>query len=594
MPRGSYKSRDGKQYPLWTNIDEVMDAVMPAYWSNTRETRRERGWMFRGQSNDQWDMVPSLYRPPATPEVIAQRKAYTEAFVNDLVKNAGRLGLKDLYDDKLMAIAQHYGLYTPYLDFTWNCEVAAYFATKDPAAARIGVIYAYNIREYEQLRNPFAVLGVTQEETDGLFREHGMGSLPITKTVEFCDIPRIYAQEGLFIEVKPDDVETFMRECVDRFYFYQQKGKTYTGQHESWRHAVPSKAAFDSETTYQSFVEMLRAQMPGLFQGTPEFGDQDLFPPLDPISEFAEKWKHDHPDPLRTTYERHPVVRVETPRADRRLAGKQGSEVDIHFEDLMNACYFDLNWKTPYCGEVMQKGRLLIEKMSQRPELNNLENLKWLVWELLNSYLKEQGYPCTLELGMKAKGPPERGPFCFMLGEGWLGSNYRFEVPFDEIQKGWWCGRFDDVGRHRLKLEDLKLRDQPLSKAKGHEIAIGNPYSPSGTIGAVLEGFLAEMQHFADGERGSCVFDMQSILVRAIGRQLEVGLGLENTKTCSMVTPLVQPEHNLRSPQLVVEVYDGFLRKLKRASLCDLHWHYLGKADVDMLDPAVEVRVVLA
>jgi hypothetical protein len=429
MSRESYRSRDGKNYPLWINIDEVIDAAVPAYWSNTRERRRERGWMFRGQSSDEWDMIPTLFRPPATPEIIDARKAYTEAFINDLVKNAGRMGLEDLYDDKLMAIAQHYGFYTQFLDFSWNFEVAAYFATKNSEHARLGVIYGYNIKEYEEMRNPFAVWGMTQEETDESLKSGGMIPLPISKTVEFSDVPRIYQQEGLFVEIRIEELEPFMHDCIDRFYFYQQRGKEYTGKYENWRHLFPSKNMFDSEATYQSFIEMARKQKPELFQDTPQFGEKDLFPPVDPISQFAENWKHNNPDPTKTGSERIKAVRVEKPNGIKRSCTEDRVEVDMNFQNMVSEYYFDRDWKSPYDDEMIQKGRLLIERMCRRPELNNIENLKWLVYGLLNKYLEKQGYRCTLRLGMEAEGPREKGPFYFILMERWLESNYRFRVP---------------------------------------------------------------------------------------------------------------------------------------------------------------------
>lgn len=593
-PREAYQSKDGKDYPLWINIDEAIDAAVPAYWSKTREERRERGWMFRGQSSAEWDMIPTLYRPPATPEIICQRQAYTETFINDLVNDAGRLGLENLYDDKLLAIAQHYGFYTTFLDFTWNYEVAAYFATKATEDSRIGVIYGYPIKEYEEMRNPFSVWGMTQEETDEVLRSHGMTPLPISKTVEFGDVPRIYQQEGLFVEVRIEEVETFLHNCVDRFYFCQQKGNKYTGQFENWKHLFPPMDRFDSEETYWSFIEMARKQKPELFHSTPQFGEEDLFPPEDPISQYAENWKSNNPDPTKTGSKRNRFIRVEKLIGITKPTVEDQVVVDMDFQNMVSGYYFDRDRKSPYNEDMIRSGRLLIERMSRRPELNNKENLKWLVWELLHHYLGGQGYRCTLRLGMEAQGTDENGAFYFILMERWLESNYRFKVSYQEIQKGWWCGRFDKIGWYRLNMQDLKVQNQPLSKTKVSDITKENPYTHSDAMKSVLHDFLSDIRPFKDGEQSSCIFDLQSILINDIGRELVVGLGLDNTRTCNMLSPYIRPEHDFGQPQFVVEIYDGFLCTLKRANICALHWYYEGEAGVNMLDPSTEVRVGLA
>jgi FRG domain len=50
-----------------------------------------------------------------------------------------------------MAVAQHYGVPTDFLDFSYNAEVAAYFATLSNDG-EIGVIYCFNYAYAEQER----------------------------------------------------------------------------------------------------------------------------------------------------------------------------------------------------------------------------------------------------------------------------------------------------------------------------------------------------------------------------------------------------------------------------------------------------------
>ena len=89
--------------------------------------------IYRGQTNCLWDFTPSLYRKPYNEKILDLRKSYTQAFIEDL-----RTEFKDQYDlDKLsqiqlQAVAQHYGFYTTLLDFTYDSDIAAFFATYSP------------------------------------------------------------------------------------------------------------------------------------------------------------------------------------------------------------------------------------------------------------------------------------------------------------------------------------------------------------------------------------------------------------------------------------------------------------------------------
>ena len=147
MPRrGSFKAKDGRSYTLWADIDDVVNVLMPIHVANTREQRRTRGTMWRGHGSAQWDLVPTLHRPPADDSLIARRRRYTSRFIDALKRNARCLGLHEATAMQYQAIAQHYGFFTSLLDFSWNLEIAAYFATVD-AQDEIGVLYSIHVPE---------------------------------------------------------------------------------------------------------------------------------------------------------------------------------------------------------------------------------------------------------------------------------------------------------------------------------------------------------------------------------------------------------------------------------------------------------------
>jgi hypothetical protein len=203
MPRReSFTTKDKREYPLWADIEDLTSAVMPAHGLSGRDWRREHGWIFRGHASADWDLIPSLHRPPCDGHTLRLRSDYTTSFIEALRKETRTLGLGRLSDVQYLAIAQHYGLYTDLLDFTWNFEVAAYFATASQASA-VGAVFAFSAREYEQMRNPFAGLGSSRDESDALLKKSGMQPLPDLELVELYNIPRIYEQEGIFIRVPP-------------------------------------------------------------------------------------------------------------------------------------------------------------------------------------------------------------------------------------------------------------------------------------------------------------------------------------------------------------------------------------------------------
>ena len=171
-----FTTNDNRTSPLWEDIYEAISVKIPIWWSKDRIGRREKGLIFRGQNNANWQLLPSLYRSPCNNNIIKKRQLYTKAFIDELKKNAAKLNLPLLTEIEFLAIAQHYGLYTDLLDFTRNLEVAAYFATLEGTHSKYGVIYGFYLKEYQELRNPFSVFGTSQEEADKLLKtlEYGL------------------------------------------------------------------------------------------------------------------------------------------------------------------------------------------------------------------------------------------------------------------------------------------------------------------------------------------------------------------------------------------------------------------------------------
>ena len=85
------------------------------------------GWWFRGQADASWDVLPKAGRPEyRLPDAgvlgrFRDWSTHAVAYLRDLPAN----------DWERLAVAQHYGLATPLLDWTQNPLVAVYFACRE-------------------------------------------------------------------------------------------------------------------------------------------------------------------------------------------------------------------------------------------------------------------------------------------------------------------------------------------------------------------------------------------------------------------------------------------------------------------------------
>lgn len=569
-----FKTKDNRSYTLWADINNLATAVIPTYLSQGRDRRRERGWMFRGQSNSDWDLLPSLYRPPSNDRILELREEYTQAFIAALKREARTFGLEKLDETQYLAVAQHYGLYTDYLDFTWNVEVASYFASAGSQSAPVGAIFAFSAHEYEQIRNPFASLGSSKEESDRAMRQAGMEPLPDLELVELYNVPRIYAQEGIFIRVPPESAATLMHECIDRFYFRQRSGRVYGGDFPHREHMLLEPDAFDSRATYDSYIAIAQKEHPEVFDRTPRFNSATLFPPADPISKFVERWKREHADPAKAatpTTQPPSVAFNRSPRAERFAA-----QVDAYY-------YGDFP-NSPYKSQFLTQGRELLESLRDLPQLDDDSVQRWLLWELLKRNVPA-GLTCVLKLGNSRSWGAEEDGFRVTAVDRWLQASFPCTLTREQLAKGFWeitFGRLEERGRPVKGQREIQAFALPDWRAM-RRTSLDNPHQCSHAADLLVD-IESKLAKLDDGIVGSFLFDFHHAVMMAMGRDLHLIIGLAESAPCFERSPLVRPEH-ANGPALFVRITDGFTGGVTDTAVCEKHWDHLCEGETDLMHP---------
>jgi type I restriction enzyme M protein len=152
--------------------------------TSVRYFREARGrWIFRGLSDAQFELIPSVGRP--NPGKLTREK-YEQSLFDMFCREArGYFNSSSLPCDpwEWLSLAQHHGLPTRLIDWTHNPLVALYFAVN---------------RHPERDGQLFALHSVIKQSE----RERTCSPFEITQAAKFYPnviTPRIRAQEGVFV-----------------------------------------------------------------------------------------------------------------------------------------------------------------------------------------------------------------------------------------------------------------------------------------------------------------------------------------------------------------------------------------------------------
>lgn len=144
------------------NWDELQQAVFDDVW-DSKVMRYRDNRIYRGTSDQCWDLTPSLNRVCS----------HNLALESQVLRSFRKYGYAELagYSGfwQILPVAQHHGLPTRLLDWTYSPLVAAHFATEDTDCYdRDGVIWCLDVTDFKEYL-PSPLLKKLQDTDSNIF-----------------------------------------------------------------------------------------------------------------------------------------------------------------------------------------------------------------------------------------------------------------------------------------------------------------------------------------------------------------------------------------------------------------------------------------
>ncbi|MCJ7459028.1 MAG: FRG domain-containing protein [candidate division Zixibacteria bacterium] len=179
-------------------------------------------YVFRGQRED-WPLRSTLFRVPEDEREIKWQE--TLKFCQWMLNNPY---LKPYHQpqDKLIAIAQHYGYPTDLLDFTKDPKIAAFFAsTGNIEVGKPGVILIIDLDMFRRLCQSYKIPGLLTLEIKGLWRlENQQGIFlrdyhDFMRQIDNMGYIDLFLEKVLFKQIKGVNITTFFPEINQGFIY---------------------------------------------------------------------------------------------------------------------------------------------------------------------------------------------------------------------------------------------------------------------------------------------------------------------------------------------------------------------------------------
>jgi len=158
-------------------------------------------YIFRGHAQSDWLLESTLSRALKKIEYPDKTELVREHLVRFKLRIRGRRGKnpRQLYENELWALGQHYGLYTPLLDWSQSPYVGLFFALTDISKSSTGLrtLWALNSGDIEPItkwyknkhpkskKNDIELINPILDENERLVNQSGLFTkVPLTTDIE--------------------------------------------------------------------------------------------------------------------------------------------------------------------------------------------------------------------------------------------------------------------------------------------------------------------------------------------------------------------------------------------------------------------------
>jgi hypothetical protein len=172
-----------EKFDSWISLSTQIDDYFTHY--NT--------YIFRGQAEASWGLEPSLTRAlarsyPGDNQKLGEWQSLLAEFKFNL-RGRCSIDLNTTSNDELWALGQHYGLYTPMLDWTRSPYVALFFALNQPCTSGERALWA-----------------LLEPHVDSLYKKGD--KTPASERITLVEPmthhnPRLVSQRGVFLKIPP-------------------------------------------------------------------------------------------------------------------------------------------------------------------------------------------------------------------------------------------------------------------------------------------------------------------------------------------------------------------------------------------------------